>query len=117
MQYILLGGAILNFVGAIGIVVSFATLPASQRANPPDYAQYRLFTAGAAMTFSAIYFYLFQNPQYAVPFLVFGMCLKFWAFIVSLYAYVRCRLSLRILFEFGISNLIFSVLFAMYLLS
>ncbi len=117
MQYILLGGAIFNFFGAISIIVLYAALPASQRASPPDYAQYRLFTAGAAFTFSAIYFYLFQNPQYAIPFLLFGMSLKFWAFVVSLYAYLRCGLSSKDLFRFGISNLIFAVLFAVYLLS
>ena len=117
MEYILLGGAIFNFVGGAIILAKFVTLSEAQKGNPSDYAQYRLFTAGAAFTFGAIYFYLFQNPQYAMPFLVFGMCLKFWAFLVSLFAYVRCGLSLNDLFSFGISNLIVGGLFAIYLLA
>jgi hypothetical protein len=115
MQYILLAGAIYNFVGAVSVVVSFAALSASQKASPPDYSQYRLFTVGAAVTFSAIYFYLFRNPQYAMPFLFLGMCLKFWAFVVSLYAYMRCGLSSKDFFGFGVLNLILAVLFAAYL--
>jgi hypothetical protein len=115
MQYILLGGAVFNFLGAVSIIVSFATLSASQKASPSDYPQYRLFTAGAGFTFSAMYFYLFQNPQYAMPFLLFGMCLKLWAFIVSLFSYRRYGLPLKDLFAFGVSNLVFAVLFAIYL--
>lgn len=115
MQYILLGGAIFNFLGGINILVSFARL-SSQEMKPSDYAQYRLFTAGAAFTFGAIYFHLFQYPQYAMPFLIFGMCLKFWAFVVSLIAYTWYGLPSRDLFGFGVSNLIFSALFAVYLL-
>ena len=116
MQYILLGGAIFNFVGGISILVLFAKLP-PQEMNPSDYAQYRLFTAGAAFTFSAIYFYLFQNPQYAMPFLIFGMSLKFWAFIVSILAYKRYGLPATDLISFGISNLIVAIMFAIYLLA
>lgn len=116
MKYILLAGAIYNFVGAVSVIVSFGALSDSQKASPPDYAQYRLFTVGAALTFSAIYFYLFQNPQYVMPFLIFGMCLKFWAFLVSLYAYIRCGLSSKDFMGFGVSNLILAALFAVYLL-
>lgn len=117
MQYILLGGAIFNFVGGISIIVLFVPISSSEEMKPPDYTQYRLFTAGAAFTFGTIYFYLFQNPQFAVPFLIFGMFLKFWAFVASLVAYKWYGLSLKDLVRFGISNLIFGGLFAVYLLS
>jgi hypothetical protein len=116
VQYILLGGAIFNFLGGISILVLFVQISSSEEMKPPDYAQYRLFTAGAAFTFGAIYFYLFQNPRYAVPFLIFGMCLKFWAFVVSLIAYKWYGLSLKDLVHFGVSNLIVAGLFAIYLL-
>ena len=117
MQYILLGGAIFNFLGGTRILVSFAALSDSQKSSPPDYALYRLFTAGAGFTFSAMYFYLFQNPQYAMPFLIFGMCLKFWAFVVSFFAYRRYGLSSKDLLRFGVSNLVLGGLFGLYLMS
>jgi len=117
MHYILLAGAIFNFLGGVNILVSFARLPSSQEMKPSDYPQYRLFTAGTAFTFSALYFYLFQNPQYAMPFLIFGMSLKFWAFVVSLFTYGRYGLSSKDLVGFGVSNLVVGVLFAVYLLT
>ncbi|MEW6347540.1 MAG: hypothetical protein AB1646_00630 [Thermodesulfobacteriota bacterium] len=116
MEYILLGGTILNSFGGAIIIGLFARLSPQQRAEPPDYAQYRLFTAGAAFAFAAIYLYLFLHPEYAMPFLVFGMCLKFWAFVVSLFAYICYALPARDFISFGLSNFVFAVLFAVYLL-
>ncbi len=117
MQYILLAGAVFNSIGGISIFALFAKLTPSQRAHPPDYALYRLFTGGTAFTFSALYLYLFLNPQYAVPFLIFGMALKFWAFVVSLVAYGRYKLPKTDLFTFGVPNAILAILFALYLLA
>jgi hypothetical protein len=119
MEYILLGGAIFNFIGGVNIILLFAKLSSEQKANPPDYAQYRLFTAGAAFTFSGIYFYLFLNPHYAMPFLLFGIFLKSWAFLVSFLAYKWYGLPARgpLGFgAFGVCNLIFAILFVVYLL-
>lgn len=117
MQFILLGGAIFNFIGGASILSLFVQLTPAEKANPPDYALFRLFTAGTAFTFSALYLYLFENPQYAMPFLIFGMSLKFWAFAVSLLANRRYGLPSRDLMSFGVGNLIVGVLFAGYLLT
>jgi hypothetical protein len=117
MEYILLVGALFNFLGGISILVTFAALPAPEKRSPADYAQYRLFTAGTAFTFAAMYYYLFQNPQFAMPFLIFGMCLKFWAFVVSVLSYSRYGLFTKDLIGFGVSNLVVGILFAVYLVS
>ncbi len=117
MHYILLGGAIFNFLGGVSILVMFASLSGLEKAKPSDYEQYRFFTAGTAFTFSAMYFYLFLNPDYAMPFLIFGMCLKFWAFVVSLLSHTRYGLPTKDLFSFGVSNLVVGLLFAIYLLA
>jgi hypothetical protein len=116
MRYILLGGAIFNFFGGLNIIGTFFALSVSEKKNPADYAQYRLFTAGTAFTFSAMYLYLFMNPRYAMPFLIFGMCLKLWAFVVSLLSYNRYGLPAKDLIGFGVCNLVVGALFAIYLL-
>jgi len=117
MHYILLGGAIFNFLCGVNVLVSFAKLSPSEKTTPPDNAVYRLFTAGTAFTFGAMYFYLFQNPQYAMPFLLFGMSLKFWVFFVASFVYSRYSLSLKDLIGYGVTNLAVGVLFAIYLLA
>ena len=70
---------------------------------------------GTAFTFSAMYLYLFLNPQYVMPFLIFGMCLKFWAFVVSLLSHRMYGFPTKGLIQFGVTNLVLGVLFAVYL--
>ncbi len=84
---------------------------------PADYVQYRMFTAGAAFVFGALYYYLYKNPVYAMPFLVFGMALKYRAFLSTLVAYRRYRLPRDGLVAFGVSNLIVAILFSVHLLA
>lgn len=117
MHYILLAGAIFNLYGGISKLASFAALSASQKANPSDYAPGRLFVVGTAFTFSAMYVYLFLNPQYIMPFLIFGMCLKFWAFVVSLLSYILYGFPMKALISFGVTNLVLGILFAVLLLA
>lgn len=124
MKYILLAGSIFNIIGGCNILLSiivrfpygFARIPCADEIVPPDYMQYRLFTAGTALTFGAMYYYLYRNPEYAFPFLIFGMCLKYWAFLSGMFAYYRYRLPKDCLISFGVSNLIVAVLFSIYLL-
>ena len=123
MRYILLAAAVYNVSGSSIILLSMwvrmpfgVELPPAGAISPPDYAQYRLFTVGAAYVFGGIYYYLYLHPQYAVPFLVFGMALKYWAFISSLVAHLRYGLPREGLLFFGVSNLVFAVLFSAYLL-
>jgi hypothetical protein len=123
MEYILLIGAGLNIIGGCSIIVSifrefpfgFPAVRDAGEINPPDYMLFRLFTAGTAFCFGSMYIYLYFNPAYAVPFLYFGMALKYWAFVASLVASIRYRLPKTILINFGFSNLFVGVLFSFYL--
>ncbi|HPI23399.1 MAG TPA: hypothetical protein PLE73_09385 [Spirochaetota bacterium] len=124
MDIILLIGAGFNIAGGIGIFVSqFVELPysfprvtAPDRADPPDYMVYRLFTVGTAFSFGALYLYLFFHRENAYPFLIFGMALKYWAFLTSLIAYRRYRIPAAVFFNFGLGNLAVGILFSAYLL-
>ena len=88
MDYILLIGAGFNFIGGVSIIgsifidypFSFPSIRDAGAINPPDYMLFRLFTAGTAFCFGSMYMYLYRHPEYAVPFLYFGMALKYWAF-------------------------------------
>lgn len=123
MKIILLIGAALNCIGGISIILSmfralpfgFPKLPAAGEINPNDYLLYRLFTAGTAICFSSLYLYLYLHPEFAYPFLVFGMALKYWAFMASMVAFVKSRLPVPVLVNFGIMNLVVAVLFSAYL--
>jgi hypothetical protein len=123
MKYILLIGSIFNIVGGINILLSlalkfpfgFTEIPPAAEIKPPDYMQYRVFTAGTAFTFGAMYYYMFKNPEYAMPFLIFGMSLKFWAFLSSLIAFYRYHLPKDCFVSFGITNLFIAILFSIYL--
>jgi hypothetical protein len=123
MNTILLIGAALNLFGGFGILLtmliklpySFPVLPSPDRINPSDYVLFRLFTSGTAFTFASMYIYLYFHPEYVMPFLVFGMALKYWAFLASLISFIRYKLPRDILFNFGFSNLAVALLFTYYL--
>ncbi len=125
MDIILLIGAGLNLFGGCAIVLSmlvklpysFPVLPATEKINPPDYVLFRLFTAGTAFTFTSMYVYLFFNPEYAMPFLIFGMALKYWAFIASIVSFMLFKLPKDVLINFGFSNLAVALLFSYYLIA
>lgn len=124
MEVILLVGAVFNIIGGIGILgsvfvvipVGYPGIPETEDMEPKDYMQFRIFCAGTAFTFGIMYYYIYLNPQYAVPFLFFGMGLKFWAFLSSLIATIKYQMPKKIcLLFFGVPNLIVGILFAIYL--
>ncbi|HTP51387.1 MAG TPA: hypothetical protein VMK42_11860 [Anaeromyxobacteraceae bacterium] len=125
MKWVLLVGAALNYVGGLNLAASMVvTFPTSfplvqgvGALRPPDYALHRLFTAGTAFCFGSMYVYLYLHPEYAVPFLPFGMALKYWAFAASLIAYRRFQLPRSIFVNFGCTNLVVGILFSAYLLT
>ncbi|MCU0849523.1 MAG: hypothetical protein MUD12_16695 [Spirochaetes bacterium] len=112
MEWILLTGSVFNIIGGTGILLSlfvkipygFPVIPQVSEINPKDYMLFRLFTAGTAFAFGAMYFYLYNNPGYAVPFLYFGTFLKYWAFLASLVAVLRFGLPKSIFINFGCTN-------------
>ncbi len=124
MKFVLIVGSLLNFIGGFSIIASmFIKFPYSfpkvseiNKINPPDYILFRLFTAGTAFCFASMYTYLYLNSMYVIPFLFFGMALKYWAFVVSLIAYIYYKLPKDILINFGFTNLIVAILFSIYLI-
>lgn len=115
MNAILLVGVALNFSGALKLFFSaIAAVPGSSNL-PQEYLQLKLFAAGVAAVFGSLYLYLYFHPAFAIPFLVFGAALKSWAFLLSLYLYLKQRLSRFAFFEFGVSNGVVAALFWYYI--
>ncbi len=111
MHYILLIGAGYNFIGCLKLLKElFISAPPLETDNQ-EYYQLKLFVAGVAVTFGALYVYLFFYPQYIFPILIFGAGLKSWAFLGSLYLYLLKRLDLKTFFDFGITNGVIACLF------
>ena len=125
MKNILLIGAVMNFAGCCGMLISmrlrmpfsFPVLPQSKDINPPDYVLHRLFSAGTVLTFGIMFGYLYYHPEYVKPFLIFGMALKYWVFAASLISYLKYNMPKDVLFCFGVPSLAMAVLFSYYLIA
>ena len=125
MHSVLLVGAALNYFGGLNLLASmvvtfptaFPLVRGAAPPRPPDYVLHRLFTAGTAFCFGSMYVYLYWHPAHAMPFLLFGMALKYWAFAASWIAYRRFQLPGKIFVNFGCTNLVVGVLFSIYLLT
>ena len=112
MQYFLLVGAALNFLGALKLGLESII---NSRHAVEEYLQLKLFVFGVATTFGLIYLYLYFNPVYIHPFLVFGAGLKAWAFVSCFFLFIMGRIGFRLLFEFGITNGVVAVMFMILL--
>lgn len=110
MNYILLIGAALNFFAAIKLISeSFSSVRSD--AGPEDYLFMKIFVAGVAVAFASLYLYLFNYPQFIVPFLAFGASTKSWAFAVSVYLVSTKRIGTRLFIELGLSNGVVAAMF------
>ncbi|HNR90535.1 MAG TPA: hypothetical protein PKM65_19520 [Spirochaetota bacterium] len=122
MEWILLVGASFNVIGGVALALPlFITPPSWITAVPPvggicprDYPLYRLFAVGTAFSFGALYGYLYMHPEYVVPFLYFGMVLKYWAFLSSLFAVRRYNVPMDAFIGFGCANGCVALLFTAY---
>lgn len=122
MAIVLLVGGVYNCLGACLLLASkpWRTAGAETvqlRAAHADHVQSKLFMSGAALTFGVMYFYLYFAPQYAMPFLLFGTFLKYWAFVASFIAWRRAGLARTVFLQFGVANLVIAVGFSAYLAS
>jgi hypothetical protein len=125
MKNILLIGAVMNFVGCIGMLLSmrfklpfsFPSLPQTKDINPPDYVLHRLFSAGTVLIFGIMFVYLYYHSEYVMPFLIFGVALKLWVFIASLISYLIFKMPKDVLLCFGVPSLAIAMLFSYYLLN
>jgi hypothetical protein len=86
MKNVLLIGALLNFVGGIGIIASifkkipygFSMVPKSDEIKPNDYMLFRLFTAGTAFWYLGKFMRhnrVYQNSTFPFPLIIPGCTL------------------------------------------
>lgn len=115
MRYILLLGAAYNLIGSWPLFLAAKRTLASAPGPADKSLNLVLFSAGTAIVFGSLYLYLFLNPSFVVPFLVFGASLKTWAFLLSCYLYFKRRASRDTLIQFGLGNGIIAALFWAYI--
>ncbi|OHD64870.1 MAG: hypothetical protein A2176_06065 [Spirochaetes bacterium RBG_13_51_14] len=103
---ILFGVAILFFPRTFALLIQF---------NPLTNELFRLFVSGVAIGLGIGYAYIYIYEPDNLSLLVFGMGLKYWAFIVTLYCFIVHDLSLLMFMLFGIGNFLLAVSFSAYL--
>jgi hypothetical protein len=103
---ILFGAAILLFPHIVLRLVQF---------NPMTNELFRLFVSGVAVGLGIGYVYIYIYEPDNLSLLAFGMGLKYWAFIVTLYCFIVHGLSLIMFILFGIGNFLIAVSFSAYL--
>ena len=113
----MLAGVAMNWYYAALLLLQIRTAAIDVRPGelPGDYEQLKLFSAGTAAVFGTMYLFLFFEPHYVVPFLIFGAALKTWAFVLSAVLHRLRRLRLQEFIFFGVSNLVVAVLFWIYI--
>ncbi|MGH1423014.1 MAG: hypothetical protein ACRBEQ_14475 [Hyphomonas sp.] len=116
LHWVLLLGVALNGLGALLIATTTVREMSSVQA-PEDYWQVKLFFAGTAATFGAMYLYLFVHQEYVWPFLIFGAALKTWAFLLAIILHLLGKISKAGLISFGLTNGIIAAAFWIYLLT
>lgn len=109
VQYFLIIGAAINFVGAIKLGIESLYMSHEVEA---DHIQLKLFVIGVASIFGIMYVYLFFHSQYVYPFLFFGTGLKAWAFISCFYLLIKRRIGYKLFCEFGLTNGVVAGMFA-----
>lgn len=117
MEYILVAAAIYNLVGALAMWFQPMEFEQPRDAIPADYMQFRIFTGGTAFLFGFIYIYVFFVPAIAIPLLIFGIALKLWSFASAFICYKKYDFPKSEFFKVGVGNLIFAILFCIYLIS
>ncbi|MGA2116210.1 MAG: hypothetical protein ABSH56_15835 [Bryobacteraceae bacterium] len=116
MRITLILAAIYNISGGLTIIFFFWLVAPLLNFNDSGPGLFRMFVGGTALLFGAAYIAVLRNYPENRQLLVFGTVLKYWAFAISLFAFLTSGLSVQVLFVFGIGNLIFAGLFTHYLL-
>ena len=101
---VLLGGVLLNWLGAAKLAREVWMRPGADASAPADYHQLKAFTGGTAATFGAFYLYLYVEEKPPVPLLMFGATLKVWAFLLSVVLRSQRRVDREHFLSFGVTN-------------
>ena len=116
MQTTLILAAVFNIAGGLTILFLQQFIAPLIHFNDFGPGLFRMFVGGTAVLFGAAYIAVRRDCRKNRPLLVYGTVLKYWAFAISLFGFLRSGLSLQVLLLFGVGNLIFAVLFTRYLL-
>jgi len=116
MQTTLILAAIFNIIGGVTILFLQRFVGPLMHFNDSGPGLFRMFVGGTAVLFGAAYLAVWRDYRQNRPLLVYGTVLKYGAFAISLFGFLRLSLSLQMLLLFGVGNLIFAVLFTHYLL-
>jgi len=116
MQTTLILAAIFNITGGLAILFLQRFIAPLIHFNDFGPGLFRMFVGGTAVLFGAAYIAVWRDYRQNRPLLVYGTALKYWAFAISLFGFLKSDLSLQVLLLFGVGNLIFAVLFTHYLL-
>ena len=76
---------------------------------------FRLFVSGVAIGLGLAYLWTYITDTDDHSVLFFGMCLKYWAFAVTLYCYLVYDLSFLMFLLFGIGNLMLAMGFSSFM--
>ena len=76
---------------------------------------FRLFAGGTATAFGIGHYAARRNLERNRLVVVYGTGIKYWAFLISLYAYLFHNLSLWVVVLFGVPNLLLAILLTYYL--
>jgi len=115
MKNVPLAGAVFNLSGGICILFFLDFFGPLLNMDPSANMVFRLFVGGTAVVFGIGYINVFRDPKGYMSVLQHGAALKAWAFLISLYCFFQHDLSLLMLFGFGLTNLIFAMLFVIYI--
>jgi hypothetical protein len=116
MQTILVLAAIYNFAGGLTVLFLLGWVGPLLNFNDTGPELFRLFTGGTAAIVGVAYYAVSRDFVRNRQVLVYGTAIKYWAFLISLYGFVRAELSLAVLLGFGCVNLAFAVSFTGLLL-
>lgn len=116
MEIILLVAAVYNVIGAMAMWFQSPVATDDTMELPVDYMQYRIFTGGTAFVFAVLYTYVYFVPEVALPLLAFGIALKLWSFVSAWICFAKFSFPKEEFLKVGVGNLLFAVLFIVYLL-
>jgi hypothetical protein len=76
-----------------------------------------IFSSGVIMAFGGGYLYTyFWEPQ-NLSLLILGIVVRCWAFISSLYCFLKKNISLQLFIIIGLEAMLFAIAFTMYVIS
>ncbi len=123
-KLVLVFASLFNVIGGLIIIILLGISGFNSGLSDSEVI-FRLFTGGVAVTLGIGYFLSALGRADARTFLLYGGTIKYWAFFISIYAYLTNRLPITpflgfpfsdwVLYAMGFGNLVFAILFTISL--